>query len=168
MQHTQPCCTASMHVGRITVPHGKLSGMALPEGPPARCSASKLFVPGCQCLGYSMMIRQPVPGRGTRYGRAQQLEEVVPEVELVASDQEARPEEQRPPQAQENLVRQRVLGRRAPLQTHCLRQATRLIIAPCMCRLASVHEHTLRMSHMHRVDLQRQSQSSMSHTFTTE
>ena len=53
-------------------------------------------------------------------GGRQQLLEVVPERELVTRDQEGGPEEQRPPQAQERLIRQHVPPRCKPLFPHRL------------------------------------------------
>lgn len=61
----------------------------------------------------------------TGNGGAEQLQEVVPEVELIARDQEAGPKKQGSPQAQEDLVRKCILGPRPSLEPHSL--------GMCMC-----------------------------------
>lgn len=80
-------------------------------------------------------------------GGGQEFLEVVPEGQLVARHQEARPEKEGPPQAQEGLVRQPILGGRTPFGLHrlqhcshsggleitseCLQSANADLLAPC-------------------------------------
>lgn len=56
----------------------------------------------------------------TRNGSAQQLQQVVPKIQLVARDQKARAEEQSSSQTQENLVRQRIFAGRSSFQPYGL------------------------------------------------